>query len=149
MQDEEPAPVQWNEEEEMFTPVEGVALTEDDFFDVLEQNTEPYIYKDFNEKNVISVFGKPKHREDSYGNIKYAFEIKTPLKGSESKVYIWADMNHALFDNSTKENRSAFWTMIKPTIERPAIVFYKDGKNILEQEVNYIISQIKINCQMI
>lgn len=129
MQEGEAAPVRWSEEEEMFTPVEGVALTEDDFFDVLEQNTEPYIYKDFNEKNVISVFGKPKHRKDSYGNIKYAFEIKTPLKGSESKVYIWADMNHALFNNSTKENRSAFWTMIKPTIERPAIVFYKDGKN--------------------
>ena len=129
MQDEEPAPVQWNEEEEMFVPVEGVKLSEKDFFDVLEYNTEPYIYRDFNEQNVISVFGQPKHRKDSFGNVKYAFEINTPLKGSESKVYIWKDMNHALFDNSTKEDRSRFWTMIKPTIERPAIVFEKDGKN--------------------
>lgn len=129
MQDEEPAPVQWNEEEGMFTPVEGVRLSEKDFFDALEYNAEPYVYRDFNEQNIISVFGQPKHRKDSFGNVKYAFEINTPLKGSESKVYIWKDMNHALFDNSTKEDRSRFWTMIKPTIERPAIVFEKDGKN--------------------
>ncbi len=129
MQEDEPAPVQWNEEEEMFTPVEGVRLSEKDFFDALEYNAEPYVYRDFNEQNIISVFGHPKHRKDSFGNVKYAFEINTPLKGSESKVYIWKDMNHALFNNSTKEDRSRFWTMIKPTIERPAIVFEKGGKN--------------------
>lgn len=110
-------------------PVEGVELSEKDFFEILDNNIEPYVYKDFTPQNIVSEFGQPKHRKDSFGNVKYAFKINTPLKGSDSTLYIWADMNHALFDNSTKENRSAFWTMIKPTIERPAIVFEKDGKN--------------------
>lgn len=110
-----------------FYPIEGIS--EKDFFDVLDNNTEPYIFKDFTEQNKLNVFGTPVLHKDSYGNIKYAFVVKTPLKGYEQNVYIWEDINHALLDNSTKEDRTKFWTMIKPTLERPAIIFEKDGKN--------------------
>lgn len=123
----EAEPVEFRDGE--FYPIEGVEFTQKDFFDILENNKEIYKYKDFTESNVLKDFGEPKQIADSKGNIKYAFVVNTPLKGSESKIYIWADLNHALFDNSTKEDRSRYWTMIKPTLERPGIVFEKGKEN--------------------
>lgn len=109
--------------------LKGVDLNYEDFFEILNKNSEPYIYRDFNEENLYKEFGKTEKIKDSNNIEKEAFKVKTPLKKDEKYVWLWKDLNHALFDNSSKEDRSRFWSLIKPTLERPGIVFSKNNTN--------------------
>lgn len=77
MQDEEPAPVQWNEEEEMFVPVEGTELG----FDVMrfyEINAVPFINLPLNDANIIREFGTPEQTIID-GKIEDVYYIETPI----------------------------------------------------------------------
>lgn len=126
MQDEEPAPVQWNEEEEMFVPVEGVAITEKEFYDLINANPEKYenYLIEYNDQNLDRLF--PNHID--FGKKRYyKIHCNSPYF-YDNTVYL---PKAALKEHFFNHGRWVFG-FILPTLQRPNIVFETDG------EVNFV-----------
>ena len=125
MQEGEAAPVTWNEEEEMFVPVEGVELSETAFRNLFNK---PEKFRHINYTDIDNDF--PEYIYVNYPNtLRKAFKVKTPLKGGEKFVYVFADLEHLKYDNSTNQDREDIIGLLKPTLEDPDIVFESDGEN--------------------
>ena len=125
VQEGEASPVTWNEEEEMFVPVEGVELSETAFRNLFNK---PEKFRHINYTDIDNDF--PEYIYVNYPNtLRKAFKVKTPLKGGEKFVYVFADLEHLKYDNSTNQDREDIIGLLKPTLEDPDIVFESDGEN--------------------
>ncbi len=137
MQDEEPAPVQWSTEEEMFTPVEGVKVVDEkNITEYLTSNPADFIPpEDFNEasfKNVLTIHNTTGKRK--------TYIVETPL----ARPYKWIVLRDYQLEDKLKEknsnwqDRTIFKALIKPTLENPRMAILDDkGLVFVKPFTNY------------
>ena len=137
IQDEEPAPVQWNEEEEMFVPVEGIKVVDEkNITEYLTSNPADFIPpEDFNEasfKNVLTIHNTTGKRK--------TYIVETPL----ARPYKWIVLRDYQLEDKLKEknsnwqDRTIFKALIKPTLENPRMAILDDkGLVFVKPFTNY------------
>ncbi|MBO5987895.1 MAG: hypothetical protein J6Q03_00240 [Paludibacteraceae bacterium] len=137
MQEGEASPVTWNEEEEMFVPVEGVKVVDEkNITEYLTSNPADFIPpEDFNEasfKNVLTIHNTTGKRK--------TYIVETPL----ARPYKWIVLRDYQLEDKLKEknsnwqDRTIFKALIKPTLENPRMAILDDkGLVFVKPFTNY------------